>query len=605
MFRAWTSWLPSNGPAVLAALLLMTVLACGTSATDTPSATRLPTAILDAISTPVPTPTTLLSTSVTAGPTATSSPPVNAKLAGTLNVGLQELGRFLGNPKLAGNPQISLNSSAPITETLLMHDEIDGTLVPMLAEKWTISEDGLIWTFNLRRGVEFHKGYGEMTAEDVIFSHRMVSESERHPRASAVRNIWFNEAGSIETPDPYTIILNTGAPFGDVSLLELMRTPSGNGVWIVSKQQVEEVSEEESNINTAATGPWEIDDYNTGDFWRMKAVDNHWRRTPEFPEMIFWELPGEASRITGFQTGLLDTFNMTIEALPSVEGSDGVRIMQLPNAGVAGINFYGQSYVGIGTQDQAPNYDPNLAWVSSDPDINSEEWQRARKVREALSISIDRQLIVDSMLRGFGRPSSMRDWVGNEDRLPPEFTWEFDQERAKQLLVEAGYPDGFPITLTAAIRGAPFELEACQAISQMWKNIGLDVEWQQWPYGTLRPQLVDRTYKGATCHTITVRLQPVQGLGNYLSSSLFNWGTDHPILEELIPKARAAITKDEREKYELESARFFYDNVMGGVGLYVFDTVVPVGPKIEPWEDHVKRGGTQFNGFEWVRPRAR
>ena len=609
MLRTWTGRLlrrgAGNGPSVLIALFLLTVLACGTSATATPRPTVIPTATsTEAISTPVPLPTATLLARVTVGPTATSLPPVKAKPAGTLNVGMKELGPYLGSPKQAGNPQTSLNLSAPITETLLMHDEVDGTLAPMLAESWSISEDGLSWTFKLQKGVEFHKGYGEMTAEDVIFSHRLLSESARHARASTVSKTWFNEAGGIETPDPYTIVLNTGVPFSDVTLLEIMRSPAGSSVWIVSKKQVEEVSEEESNQNTAATGSWEIDEFTTGDFWKMKAVEDHWRKTPEFAEMVFWELPEQASRLVGFQTGLLDTMIMTIDALPAIEGSDGVRVFQVANAGVAGINFYGQSYVRIGTPEQAPNYDPDLPWVSSNPDIDSEEWERARKVREALSISIDRQLIVDTILRGFGRPSAMRDWAGHEDRLPPGFTWEFDLERAKQLLVEAGYPDGFPIILTPALRGAPSEVEACEAIGQMWENIGLSVELQRWPYGTLRPQLIDREYKGATCHSLTITLEPVLALGNYLSTSLFNWGTDHPVLEDLIIKARGAVAKDERERYELESVRFFYDHVLGGLGLYVFDSVVPVGPKIETWEGHIKLGGTKFNGFEWVRPRA-
>jgi len=288
------------------------------------------------------------------------------------------------------------------------------------------------------------------------------------------------------------------------------------------QKQAEEVSEEESNENTAATGPWEIEDFTTGDFWRMKAVEDHWRKTPDFAEMVFWELPAQDTQLVGLKTGLLDTISITLDALPAVKDTEGIRIMQLPTTGVAGINVYGQSYVGIGTPDQAPNFDPGLAWVSSDPDINSEEWERARKVREALSISIDRELIVNTMLGGFGSASGMRDWAGHEDRLPPGLTWEFDQERAKRLLVEAGYPDGFPITLTAAVRGAPSEIEVCDAIGQMWKNIGLDVELKRDSYGILRPQLINREYKGATCHTVTIRLAPVLALGNYLSTSRFN-----------------------------------------------------------------------------------
>jgi len=606
MLWHWISRNINEGPAVVAALFLLILVACSPSATALPSPSAVPTAETAVPSaTPVPTATALPTPGESTGGAATPTPAVNAKPAGTLNVAFKELGAYLGSPRLAGNPQISINSSAPIIETLVMHDENDGALVPMLAAEWTISEDGLTWIFDLQRGVEFHKGYGEMTAEDVIFSHRMVSESERHARASVVGNVWFNDAGGIETPDPYTIVLNTGVPFADVTMLEMMRTPTGSGIWTVSKKQAEEVSEEQSNQNTAATGPWEIDEFATGDFWRMKAVENHWRKTPEFAEMVFWELPDQATQLVGIKTDVLDAIVVSIDALPAVEDANDIRIMQLPNAGVAGINFYGQSYVGIGTPDQKPNYDPDLPWVSSDPDINSEEWDRARKVREALSISIDRGLIVDTILQGFGRESGMRDWTGHEDRLPPGLTWEFNLERAKELLIEAGYPDGFPITLTPAVRGAPSEVEACEAIGQMWENLGLSVELQRWPYGTLRPQLIGREYKGATCHSLSPRLEPVLGLSNYLSTSLFNWGTDHPVLEELIPKARAAIAKDERERFELESVRFLYDQVLGGLGLYVFDAAVAVGPSIETWEPHIKKGGTQFNGFEWIQARER
>ena len=227
--RSWISRKIKKGPAVFATLFLLIVLGCGSSATATPGPVADPTATITVASstTPIPTPTP----SPTAiGPTATTAPQIKAKAAGSLNVGFNELGPYMGSPKLAGNPQIGLSSSAPVTESLVMHDEIDGTLVPMLAAEWSISQDGLIWTFDLRRGVEFHKGYGEMTAEDVIFSHRMVSVSERHARASTVSNTWFNEAGSIETPDPHTIILNTGVPFADVTLLEMMRNPAASGI---------------------------------------------------------------------------------------------------------------------------------------------------------------------------------------------------------------------------------------------------------------------------------------------------------------------------------------------------------------------------------------
>ena len=79
--------------------------------------------------------------------------------------------------------------------------------------------------------------------------------------------------------------------------------------------------------------------------------------------------------------------------------------MGLPGGGESALTFYGQYYIGIGTENQQPGFDPDLPWVSSNPDINSAEWENAAKVRTALSIAIDRQGIVDGLLHGYGSPA--------------------------------------------------------------------------------------------------------------------------------------------------------------------------------------------------------
>ncbi len=113
------------------------------------------------------------------------------KSSGTLNVGQKELGPYFGSPKLSGNPQIFLNSEVPITETLGIHAFEGDAVLPMLTESWEVSVDGIVWTFNIRQGIEFHKGYGEITAEDVQFSFEQVSASEKHARSSVVAKIFF------------------------------------------------------------------------------------------------------------------------------------------------------------------------------------------------------------------------------------------------------------------------------------------------------------------------------------------------------------------------------------------------------------------------------
>ncbi len=546
----------------------------------------------------------------TAVPKQADAPAMAMKPEGTLNVGQKELSVFMGSPRLAGNPQIFVQGTAPIGESLLTVSS-DLEPVGMLAESWEVSADGLVWTFHLNKGVQFHKGYGEMTAEDVIWSFDEFSESSKHPRASNIRGVWNNPEGSTEAPDPYTVVVNTGQPWSQVPIWEMVTSPGGSATWIVSKKQGEELGVEEASGQIAATGPWDLVEFKTAEFWRMEAVEDHWRKTPHFAEMIFWEIPEESSRIAGFQTGTLDTTLIAFDSIPVIEAVPGAQLMSFPGGGESALTFYGQYYVGIGTPDQQPGYDPELPWVSADPDLDSPEWDRARKVRVALSIAIDRQAIVDTLLGGRGGPAVLWDFGQYEDTwLPPEMRWKFDPERSKQLLSEAGYPDGFSITLTPSLRGAPVEVEACEVIAQMWADIGLDVKFQNIPYSTLRPSLIGRNYQGSTCHAGGIRLEPGQGFSGMLSKlnhqAVWNRGVEHPWLDEKVSQHMATINQAERRELGIEIATFMFDNALTGIGLYNFDVVWPVGPNIEPWLEGVRyRDLRNINGYEYIRPRGK
>ena len=102
-----------------------------------------------------------------------------------------------------------------------------------------------------------------------------------------------------------------------------------------------------------------------------------------------------------------------------------------------------------------------------------------------------------------------------------------------------------------------------------------------------------------------VRSAPAPALANYRFESAFTWGAEHPFLEELIPQLLGAVAPNEREILELESARWMFDNVFGQIGLYAYDGAWAVGPKAQPWLDHVRRGDIRsvMNGMEWAQPR--
>ena len=522
--------------------------------------------------------------------------------AGELNIGQSSLGTFIYHPSIAGNPAIYVVSTT-MGEGLVRFDK-NRKAAPQLAESWSIADDTLTWTFNIRRGVQLHKGYGELTADDIIYSYQQWGgEDAVHARSSFIKDFWVNPEGSVEATDSHTVVVRTAKPWISTRALEFMRHVGGTSGNVVSKKQSEELGVEDAKLDTAMTGPWELVETKTGEFWKMKAFQDHWNKVPAFAELTLWELPEESARLAGFQTGQLDTFIMSFDNITQVEKVEGALLNSVGLISQSGMNVYGQLYTGIGDPDQKGDFDGDRAWVSANADINSTEWANARLVREAMTIAIDRQTLVDTLLGGFGAPLCVRDWGGFEHLTPADWTCDYDPERAKSLLAEAGYPNGFTIDLTTAIRGVAAEVESCEAIGAMWGEVGIDVKLHRIPYQTLRPQLVGRTWPGATCHAISIRLEPMLGLNNYLDKSTFNYGTFHPYLNENIGGVMGELEDAARMEKTLDMYDWMAHEQKLGFGLYTIEGVVPVGPRIQPWEYTSFSDIRLPNGYENIVPR--
>ncbi len=584
--------------------LLVVAVSCGGAAEEeaespTAAATQPPAATAAPAATTAP-------TAPAATPVAQAQPtdtPAAAMMGdepeGILNVGYKELGLFGTSPKLTPG-QVMLFVGSTVGEQLLYRD-VEGNYLPKLVKEWSVSDDSLVWTMKLQEGVQFHHGYGEMTADDIIWTMQDYgAEGSISPRASHLRRLWSNEEGWVQAVDDYTIELHTGDLHFDM-LLWMSVPYAGN---IVSKKQVDELGDEAASANGAGTGPWEMAEVRPQEFWKMRAVQDHWRKTPNFAELILHEIPEESTRLANFQTGNLDVFNVVgLDSLPSVQAMPDVKFMRVEGGATEHLGIFGAFYVGLGTEDQRPGYDPALPWVSSDPDPASEEWAKATKVRQAMAISIDRQLIVDELLHGEGKPLVLWGWESQIDRLPPEYRqWEYDPDKAARLLEEAGYPGGgFEITLTPSIRGVPAEVEACEAVATMWEAIGISVKVQKIPYASLSPQIRTRDYQGANCHGTGGRSDPLSLLLVLTTlHASFTVGFEHPYMEERIAKALHVVDTDERYEIMVDVAKFTYDNVVE-MGLYSVNQIWPLGPRLDTWQEHFEYGDKRvLTGLEYA-----
>tara|TARA_B100000029_G_scaffold101551_1_gene91895 strand:- start:405 stop:2102 length:1698 start_codon:yes stop_codon:yes gene_type:complete len=558
-----------------------------------------------------PTPTASSSESPTAMPEATVAPTeaMTAEPAGTIHMGQKETGIFEAHPSMSSSPRIQFTSSS-VGEGLIT-TATDFSASPMLAASWEVSEDFLTWTWKFQEGVQFHKGYGEMTANDVLYSYEQWNAGALHAR-SGIMGEYFGgidgdfggrEGASLEIVDDHTMVIDTGLPWVPAQVFEFMRNGGGSSSWVVSQAQSEEIGVEAASKDIAATGPWQIEEHASGEFWRFSKVEDHWRQTPYFDELVYWTIPEESARVAGFQTGQLDSFDMAFDSLATVEAVEGATVNGFPNAGQAGLNFYGQLYGLDKDGNEYEFYNPDNAWVSSDLDTDSQAWADAVTVRKALNIAIDRQTIVDTLLSGFGKTQSVRDWMGHEARANPEWEYEYDPDLAKQMLADAGYPDGFSITLTPAIRGAPAEVEACEAVAQYWEAIGVDVSLQHVPYATIRPELITRKYNGATCHTVGVRLSPIIGASNYQTKSTFSYGTHHPWMEENIGATSVEVDPVKIQEGERKIYDWIWENSTSS-SLYVHDGIWPIGPRLDPdWSPLDWSEVRTASAFEYAKPK--
>jgi peptide/nickel transport system substrate-binding protein len=335
-------------------------------------------------------------------------------------------------------------------DTLILQDERQRP-TPGLAVSWH-AVDERTWEFHLRPGVVFSDG-SAFTAEDVAFTLKRAPNVEGSPGGYG---IFTRQVKRVEIVDPLTIRLGTDNAYplmpNDLSV-----------VPIISHSVGEKVASAEFNSGKAAigTGPFRFVEWVPGDRIVMTRNDAYWGPKPPWQRVVLKPIPNDSARVAALLSGDVDLIDFVPPSVrEDLQGRADIRVVQAVSNRV--IYMHLDSY-----RERSPFVtDLQGAVLEQNP-------LRDPRVRAAISKAIDRRAIVDYIMGGLGEPAGQLlppGYFGTSAKLPPE---PLDREGAKQLLAEAGYPNGFGITLhTSTTRPVNSEKTAV-AIAEMLGRVGI------------------------------------------------------------------------------------------------------------------------------------
>lgn len=356
------------------------------------------------------------------------------KPAGTLRVALTT---FPNSVDLATTAERNAENAAWQLYNSLVWVNDAGKVVPALAESWDVSEDGTAYTFHLRQDVTFHNGE-PFSADAVAFSW------ERGSRPEMQWSDRWQRAQSVEKIDEYTVRVTTDAP--DPLLLKVMAQQ-----WaMVPPKYIEEVGEQGFTEHPVGTGPFMFEEWTKGDRIVYKANPNYWEEgLPKVETLIFRPIPESATRVAAIQTGEVDIVTrLSAEEAQSLLGLPNVKVIRYPIDRVFYIAFNN-----LTTGVDQPTEDP--------------------LVRQAMNYAVDRQAIIDALFGGYAKLATgliASPDLGYDEDLAP---YPYDPEKARELLAEAGYPDGFEMDF-ACPSGAYTNFEqVCEAVAGYLDDVGI------------------------------------------------------------------------------------------------------------------------------------
>jgi peptide/nickel transport system substrate-binding protein len=391
----------------------------------------------------------------------------------------------------------------------------DGSVVPGLAQSWEISDDGLTYTFTLQDGVTFHDGT-TMDAEDVKFSlDRIIAEDSANAQKAL-----YTAISEVNVIDSQTVEVKLSEPNGNM----IFNLAWGDAV-IVAPESIDNIKQQ-----PIGTGAFKFDSWTQGDKIELSRYADYWGEPAKLESATFKFISDPTAAFAAVMAEDVDAFSgfPAPENLPQFEADPRFQVL-------------------IGSTEGETILSTNNKMAPFDN----------AKVREALAHAIDRQAIIDGAMFGYGTPIGTHFAPHNPAYVDLTGDSAYDPEKARALLAEAGYPDGFSTTLH--LPPPSYARRGGEIIAAQLAEVGIEaeitnVEWAQW---------LETVFRGKNFGlTIVSHTEPMD-IGIYANPDYY-FQYDNPAFQDLITKLNATTDPVMREEMLGEAQRIIAEDHVNG-----------------------------------------
>jgi peptide/nickel transport system substrate-binding protein len=426
---------------------------------------------------------------------------------------------------------------------------------PSLAESWTASKDGLSYEFVLRKNAKFHNG-DPVTAEDVKFSF------DRYKGAGAT--LLKEKVKDLQVLAPNRVRFVLKEPWPD--FMTFYGTSATGAAWIVPKKYVEKVGDDGFKKAPIGAGPYKVVSFNPGVELVMEAYEGYWRKVPSVKRLVFRSMTDETTRAAALKAGEIDIVYL-------LSGPTAQDIKRTPGLKLAAAMPPGVPYL-----DMQEQWDPKSPWHD-------------RRVRLAASHALDRNALNQAETLGFSHPTGgliPRSLEFARAYEPPAY----DPARAKKLLAEAGYPNGFD---AGDLTPFPPYFSLAEAVGGYLQAVGIRTRVRTMERATFLAAWREKKIKGlimglgAPAGNAATRIEVY-----VLKSGIYSSGVV-PEIEDLYQRQARELDRKKREALLYQIQQIMHDRVLH-VPIYELAFLWGIGPRVEEaCVDHIK-------GFSYSAP---